>query len=129
MPGYLLEKGSHRLQAAVECLVGRIFDFVTYFGLLRFPGSQRELPMALSCVGRLPVVFDGCSTDDFYSGIEVALCTVDESDVEAMSAKLHPLVNLDGRMHTGTLSSVKNGDGTATIAARFIVTGCRIIIR
>ena len=84
---------------------------------------------ALSCAGRLPVVFDGGSMEDFYSGIDVSLCTVDENDAEAMAAKLLPLIDLGNGMRKGTLSVAENGDGLATINVRFAAKGCRVIIR
>ena len=84
---------------------------------------------ALSCTERLPVVFEGGSVDDFNTGIDVPLCTVDASEAEAMSAKLQPFIDLGDKMRTGTLSVAENGDGTATINVRFVAKGCRVIIR
>lgn len=84
---------------------------------------------ALSCTGRLPVVFEGGSLNDFNTGIDVPLCTVDASEAEAMSAKLQPFIDLGDRRCTGKMSASLNGDGTATIAVRFTAKGCRIIIR
>jgi hypothetical protein len=90
-----------------------------------FTGSQSSI----SCDGRLPVVFEGCSDDEFKHGVTVPICTVSSGMAESLMAKIYPRIVLSSGMRSGTLSSVDNGDGTKTIYVCFAIKGLSVIIR
>ena len=83
----------------------------------------------LSHDGRLPVVFEGGSDDDFKRGITVPICTVAAGGAEALMAKVYPRIALTGGMRSGTLSCEANGDGTETIYVRFAAKGMVVSFR
>ena len=84
---------------------------------------------SISCDGRLPILFEGGSDDDFKRDITVPLCTVATGDAETITAKLNPRMALDRGSRSGVLSSVENGDGTSTIFASFKARGFTLIYR
>ena len=84
---------------------------------------------SLSYDGRLFVVFEGGSDDDFKRDITVPLCTVATGDAETIKAKLNPRMALDRGSRSGVLSSVENGDVTSTIFASFKARGFTLIYR
>ena len=82
---------------------------------------------ALTCTGRVPVVFEGGNVDEFNHGVVVPLCTVAADSVETTMAKLNSRMALADCSRAGDLSSVDNGDGTATIFASFKAKGFVIV--
>ena len=84
---------------------------------------------ALACTGKIPVVFEGGNADEYNSGVVAPLCTVASGSAATTMAKLNPRMAVASGTRAGVLSSVDNGDGTATIFANFKAKGFTLIYR
>ena len=135
----MVKDGSVKVMSA-KALYGAALDFAseTSLRLDLHPGDSEMRSSGfdftnskcdISCSGRIPVVFEGGTQDDFKRDITVPICTVATGNEEATMAKFNPKMTLAGGRRSGTLAFENNGNGTSTIFAYFAVMGFIISFR
>ena len=84
---------------------------------------------SLACEGRLKVVFDGGSEEEYERGVTVPLCTVATGRAQSMFGNAIFRIATGRGMHSGGFSIVGNGDGTETVFVKFATKGLQIFVR
>jgi hypothetical protein len=84
---------------------------------------------SLACEGRLKVVFDGGSEEEYERGVTVPLCTVATGRAQSMFGNAIIRIATGQGMHSGVVSIVGNGDGTETVFVKFATKGLQIFVR
>ena len=84
---------------------------------------------SLACEGRLKVVFDGGSEEEYERGVTVPLCTVATGRAQSMFGNAIFRIATGRGMHSGGFSIVGNDDGTETVFVKFVTKGLQIFVR